>query len=124
MRTPLTKTTALGLALAAMVFRALLPVGWMPSAAGTHAPTLVLCTLDGPRRIAWPDPPAHPKNHEHAGGVLCAFAAAVPFAAPSAVATILPRQAVAKVAASPAEDTQPVARLPRNHAPRGPPARA
>ena len=61
----------LHLALAAMILRALLPAGWMPSqTAGIH---LTICTAETGKQSA-PALPGHPLKHgEHQ---LCPFAAA------------------------------------------------
>ena len=45
------KAVALHLALAAMVFRVLLPLGWMPSPLPTRGLPIVMCTMDGPVKI-------------------------------------------------------------------------
>jgi hypothetical protein len=90
MNSPTARKAATTLALAAMLLRAFLPAGWMPAtSAGT---TLVICTMDGPRRIALPDQPAknqHQDQSERENGP-CPFAAAVDFAPPAAVALPVP----------------------------------
>lgn len=88
--------------LAAMILRALLPAGWMPNTSHTGGATLVICTLDGPVRMAigpggepHKQAPAHDGDHRHD---VCPFAAAAHFAAPVAVATLAsPSEAATKI---------------------------
>lgn len=74
--------SAFTLALAAMLLRALLPVGWMPNAAAQGQAFLTICTMDGLHRVAVrgaPKPTPEQGSREHAG-VPCPFASAAPFA--------------------------------------------
>jgi hypothetical protein len=88
---------AVHVALAAMVLRALLPAGWMPGAsAGTP---LVVCTMDGPVRIALGadgKPLKHqPLQDDARHHEMCPFAAAPHLATPSAPAQLaLPGYAI------------------------------
>jgi hypothetical protein len=82
MRTVL-KSTALQIAILAMVLRALLPAGWMPEAiSSANASPFVICTMNGPLHQA----PAKQKpssGHDRAGAP-CVFAAAAPLSPPLA----------------------------------------
>ncbi|HWA91997.1 MAG TPA: hypothetical protein VG889_18295 [Rhizomicrobium sp.] len=106
---------AVHVALVAMLLRALLPAGWMPSAGG-EAP-FTICTADGATHTLPGTPHKTQDRHE-----VCPFAAAPHVAAPIDLATVaLP----SLVAAAP--DTMriaaPAARKPHApQAPRGPPA--
>jgi hypothetical protein len=80
------------LALAAMMLRALLPTGWMPSFGADHGIGLSVCSISGPVQLdIGPDGKAHP--HHHTDGhshETCPFAAAPHFAssaAPAGLAT-------------------------------------
>lgn len=77
------------IALVAMLFRALLPSGWMPNIGGAAGIPIVLCSVDGPvPAVLGPDgqplkhSPAHDDSHQHD---VCPFAAAPHFAAPVAI---------------------------------------
>ena len=75
---------AVHLALAAMLLRAVMPVGWMPSAAAGSP--LTICTMNGPvRMVLGPDgTPIKQKPHHDT----CPFAAAPPLAELAAVAPV------------------------------------
>ncbi|MBS0273926.1 MAG: hypothetical protein JSR55_05885 [Proteobacteria bacterium] len=77
------------IALAAMMLRALLPDGWMPSSGGTAAAMLTICTMDGPMRVALGDD-GQPLKKQHNSGSreLCPFAMAQHFAAPVTLAAV------------------------------------
>lgn len=83
MRRPFHRSAAISLALCAMVLRALLPDGWMPSA-GAGSP-LVICAADGthPGGKA-PAGPAQERSHAP-----CAFAAAAPLSPPAMLAAAI-----------------------------------
>lgn len=67
------KSAALHLALVAMLLRALLPAGWMPSAPSEHrAASIMLCP--GMDHMAMPAAPDQPKS-DHAKSTYCACAA-------------------------------------------------
>ena len=78
------RRAAVHLALAAMLLRAVMPVGWMPSAAAGSP--LTICTMNGPiRMVLGPDGnPIKQKPHHEA----CPFAAAPPLAELAAVAPV------------------------------------
>ncbi len=81
----MTRTAAVSLALVAMLLRAFLPAGWMPSAAAGQ--TLVICTLQGPVRIDLPShKPAVLQHHAQT----CPFAVAPQLAGPLAEVALLP----------------------------------
>jgi hypothetical protein len=112
-----TRTAAVSLALVAMLLRALLPAGWMPSSASGQA--LVICTLQGPVRIdPTPHKPAAPQHHN----VTCPFAAAPQLAGPQA--DIIPLPPTLRIGAS---DVFVIAATPSEraryspNAPRAPP---
>jgi len=77
-----------------MLLRALLPVGWMPATVGPST-TLVICTMNGLKRVSLPDEPTKKQpSHEDRENGPCPFgAAAVAFAPPVAVALPLRRDA-------------------------------
>lgn len=96
------KRVALHLALAAMLLRALLPSGWMPSANPTIP--LVMCTMNGPVRVLvtlveephkQSPSPDHGRQHE-----VCPFAAAVSFAPPRSGVTLAPPNVAARLVAT------------------------
>ena len=80
------------IALAAMMLRALLPDGWMPSGGGAAAAMLTICTMNGPMRVALGDDgqplKKQPAKHDGGGHEVCPFAAAQHFAAPIVLAAI------------------------------------
>jgi hypothetical protein len=77
------RAVAVYLALAALVLRALVPVGWMPDASASTQTTLIPCPMmDGMRGMATPQQkqePQHPGKHQlpvqHEGSI-CPFATA------------------------------------------------
>jgi hypothetical protein len=122
MRRPACRSAALVLALAAMLFRGLLPAGWMPGAsAGTP---LVICTLSGPAHVH-ADANGKPAKHDNSRSDVCPFGAAPHFAALDApIAAPVPAIRATGVAL-------PLRFEPRfgrsafsSHAPRAPPALA
>ena len=118
MRLPFHRSAAIGLALCAMVLRALLPDGWMPAAAAGSSP-FVICSVDGVHGGG--KPPADPaRESRHAP---CAFAAAAHLAPPA----IAPAGAFLPPRGQPIPLAWRNARLdsherPRSHPPRAPPA--
>ena len=84
------KCVALHFALAAMLLRAFLPSGWMPSANLTVP--VVMCTMAGPVRVlvAIGEPQKKQGHDDGRQHEFCPFAAAVAFAAPSSTATLAP----------------------------------
>lgn len=83
------RIAAVHLALVAMMLRALLPAGWMPSV--TAGAPITICTMDGMVRIApGADSPSH-KQHQQDDGrshEICPFGAAPHFAAPVQLAVL------------------------------------
>jgi hypothetical protein len=73
-------------ALAAMLLRALIPTGWMPA----QGASLVICTMQGPMRVAAGDhgKPQKPQDTHHTE--VCPFAAAPVLSGPADVAALLP----------------------------------
>lgn len=92
MNSPAIRSAATSLALIAMLLRALLPAGWMPATTGAHHTTLVICTMNGPKRVSLPDEPTKKQpSHEDRENGPCPFgAAATAFAPPAPVALVLP----------------------------------
>jgi hypothetical protein len=90
MRFPLHRSAAVSIALAAMLLRALLPDGWMPSAG---AAPFTLCSITAPSHHG--KAPANP-DRTHAP---CAFAAAAPLAPPVLALHVFhaPSEAIAPV---------------------------
>jgi hypothetical protein len=83
MRCPFQRSAAISLALCAMVLRALLPDGWMPSAGAGSL--FVICSADGTHREGkTPAGPAQERTHAP-----CAFAAAAPLSPPAALAAVI-----------------------------------
>lgn len=80
------RLAAIYIALAAMMLRALLPIGWMPNTAGAQGTPIMLCTIDGPVHILIgsngqpiKQKPAPADGHHHD---VCPFGAAPHFATP------------------------------------------
>ncbi len=116
MRRPFARSLAVGLALGAMLLRALLPDGWMPSAAA-GAP-FVICSADGVHTGGKaPADPARERGHAP-----CAFAAAAPLSPPALAAVRLAAPGAYRAIARPTVSIV-VARtvLRHSHAPRAPP---
>jgi hypothetical protein len=120
------KTAALTVALAAMVLRAALPMGWMPSAAA-GAP-LMLCPGAGPTMAAMPAmpgmdmPKAPAPDQAHGKQAPCAFDMVGPLSAPaSAPPAALPVAVSYFVAFADRQEAPPLAPRFRPNAPRAPP---
>jgi hypothetical protein len=112
-------------ALVAMLFRALLPVGWMPNFGGSAGIPIILCSLDGPvQLLLGPDGkplkqnPAQDDTHQHD---VCPFAAAPHFATPVAVAFAAPIAitVTTRLLEPAAQQPAPASYTPQS--PRGPP---
>ncbi len=80
MHYPLCRSAAVGLALAAMLLRALLPDGWMPSSAGVP---FAICSVDAAQHGG-----KLPANRERSHAP-CAFAAAAPLSPPANLTLVL-----------------------------------
>jgi hypothetical protein len=76
------RSVAVALALAAMLLRALLPDGWMPS--GQAAPFTICSVVMAHHDSGKPSQPE--QEHRHAP---CAFAAAAPLAPPAIISLVL-----------------------------------
>jgi hypothetical protein len=83
MRTAL-KSVALIVAVAAMMLRASMPDGWMPSA-DASAPLMLCPGMTPMAAMPGMESPKHAPSHDqdHGGGMACPFAAAAQLAAPS-----------------------------------------
>ena len=123
MRTVL-KSAAFGIAILAMMLRAALPQGWMPSSQG--AAPLMLCPgmteMAAMPAMSHEAPPQKP-DHRHDGAAQCIFAAAAHPASPaSAPPALLAAQAVTHIDFLSAHETPERARAYRPNAARAPPA--
>ncbi|MGA7675921.1 MAG: DUF2946 family protein [Rhizomicrobium sp.] len=98
------KFAGLHLALAAMMLRALLPVGWMPNPSMAGGTPLTICTMNGPvQMVLGPDgQPQKPKPHQGNANHhdTCPFAAAPHFATTTPPIALGP--AVIRVSLAPA----------------------
>lgn len=130
------KAAAVHIVLAAMVLRALLPAGWMPSPLHTGSP-LMICDgtmpmhdmlgmpgMDHDAMASMPgmhhDMPAHPQSHDH--GTPCVFAAAAPLAPPALdVAAPVAAPAAHDIDFAAHRDAIAASRAYRPNAARGPP---
>lgn len=82
----ITRLAAIYVALIAMFLRALIPLGWMPSAS-SGAP-LTICTVQGPMQI---DSNSKPHQHDSTHhNETCPFAAAPQLSSPGVVADVAP----------------------------------
>lgn len=122
------RSAAVCLALVALVLRALVPVGWMPAAAGADSAAIMPCPMaDGMGQLPAPQP-RPPTKHDPAAphdGFFCRVAASVHFAPPQTPVPLeTPRGEFEPVRFAALEARTPV--LPRDwvHAPRAPPASA
>jgi hypothetical protein len=109
----------LHIALAAMILRAFLPAGWMPSVQDGGQTALVICTMDGPvQDLSGKSLPGKddPRAHES-----CPFAAAaqpvavndfVALAAPELSSSAAPRHLATGLRAHHAPYVQPASRAP------------
>ncbi|HEX4302797.1 MAG TPA: hypothetical protein VHZ78_08385 [Rhizomicrobium sp.] len=116
MRLSSARAFAVSLALCAMVLRALLPDGWMPSAG---AAPFTICSVDGIHHDGkTPGEPAQQRSHTP-----CAFAAAAPLAPPSfqSNAVAAPRQ-IARLAFAATRSHAARQSAHRPNAARAPPA--
>lgn len=120
------RQAAVTLALAAMVLRALLPMGWMPNPSGFAISPLIICLMDMPSGMTR----AHAMDmsgtdmmdmsgtnmdvHDHRGGghdhggsqsnETCPFAAAPHVAAPATVAALTPSSTLSRFVVHEAPD--------------------
>ena len=97
------RTVFASLALAAMMLRALVPDGWMPSADGAaHGVSISICTMHGPVRVVLGPDGKPQKPDQNRGHDICPFAAAPHFAAAAASPALAPPLAISFV---PVHDT-------------------
>jgi hypothetical protein len=106
------RLAAIHLALAAMLLRAFLPAGWMPSTEASGSP-LVICTMHGPL-VLQPTPHKRKAN----AGDICPFAAAA-LLAEGGKAPVLALPQAAPAFAEPLAD-RVHAVLPAWHTPQSP----
>jgi len=114
------------IAFVAMLFRALLPSGWMPNLGGAPGTPIILCSLDGPVQIVL-GPDGQPvkqspdQNNTHQNDV-CPFAAAPHFATPVAVLAVpVPLAIAAAPTVLAPERFKPASDFYTPQSPRGPP---
>jgi hypothetical protein len=109
------RSLALTLALAGMMLRAALPMGWMPDVGGQGG-GLVICTMDGLHHVPAQDHPAADERNN-----VCPFAAAAQLAPPQ-LGTAVPIPVSVAYAVPALPDVRIAAAfLDPGHAPRGPP---
>ena len=131
---------ALILALAAMMLRALLPMGWMPNPAGFWASPLVICTMDTPSGLDTSQvmdmvnmdmsnmdissTTGHGHDHGQQSSEPCPFAAAPHIAAAGGLLALLaPTSLLARLAEKPTLQTGlALKRAYQPHSPRAPPS--
>jgi hypothetical protein len=103
------------LALAAMVFRVLLPSGWMPGPSLARGIPIVMCTMDGPVKTVMPiDGKPDPAKKTHN---VCPFGAAPHFAI---AIPLLVQGAPSAWAYSEVERLRAPVRAARHHSPQSP----
>jgi hypothetical protein len=114
------RLAAVQLALAAMMLRALLPMGWMPNPDGFAQSPLVICLMDMPSGMPQAMDMSHDMDmskpmgmdmhgHDHGqqqSNEQCPFAAAPHVAAPFTIAEIAPPSELAHFAETPVSRTQ------------------
>lgn len=109
---------AVQLALAAMMLRALLPMGWMPNPEGFANSPLVICLMDSPsgmdmsaaKDMSGMDMAKPGQSHDHGqqqSNESCPFAAAPHIGAPvGLLAELAPPSRLARFAETPASETR------------------
>jgi len=106
------RLAAVQLALAAMMLRALLPMGWMPNPDGFAQSPLVICLMDMSQGMDMShamdmskpmdmDMQGHGHNQGQQNSEQCPFAAAPHVAAPFAIAELAPPSEMARFAEKP-----------------------
>jgi hypothetical protein len=117
--TPVFRSLAVTLALAAMLLRAAVPAGWMPNLVASDASPFAICSIDGLHHAPVRQDPARGSQDEH--GFACPFAAAAHLAPPQlpqslpqpfVTAFLAPDFAAARISSHVSDP---------GHAPRGPP---
>lgn len=106
------RLAAVQLALAAMMLRALLPMGWMPNPDGFAQSPLVICLMDMPSGMDMShamdmskpmDMNGHGQDHgQQQSNEQCPFAAAPHIAASVAIAELAPPSELARIVEKPA----------------------
>ena len=110
------RLAAVQLALAAMMLRALLPMGWMPNPDGFAQSPLVICLMDMSSGAAMSamdmskpmdmDMKGHGQDHgQQQNNEQCPFAAAPHIAAPVTIAELAPPSELARFAEKPSSST-------------------
>jgi hypothetical protein len=126
------RLAAVQLALAAMVLRVLLPMGWMPNPDGFAQSPLVICLMDMPSGMDMShamdmskpmDMDMHGHDHgQQQNNEQCPFAAAPHIAAPFTIAELAPPSELARFAEKPISSTLPALALAYHpQSPRAPP---
>ena len=126
------RLAAVQLALAAMMLRALLPMGWMPNPDGFAQSPLVICLMDMPSGMDMShamdmskpmDMDMHGHDHgQQQNNEQCPFAAAPHIAAPFTIAELAPPSELAFFAEKPIGRTLPALTLDYHpQSPRAPP---
>jgi|SRR5665213_2873923 len=120
------RLAAVQLALAAMMLRALLPMGWMPNPEGFAQSPLVICLMDMPPGMDMSKPMDMGKHgHDHGqqqNNEQCPFAAAPHIAASFTIAELAPPSELARFAQKPISATLPALALDYHpQSPRAPP---
>lgn len=126
------RLVAVQLALAAMMLRALLPMGWMPNPDGFAQSPLVICLMDMPSGMDMShamdmskpmDMQGHGQDHgQQQNNEQCPFAAAPHIAASLAIAELAPPSELAHFAEKPASHALPTLALDYlPQSPRAPP---
>ena len=126
------RLAAVQLALAAMMLRALLPMGWMPNPDGFAQSPLVICLMDMPSGMDMShamdmskpmDMDMHGHDHgQQQNNEQCPFAAAPHVAAPFTIAELAPPSELARFAERPISRTLPaLAHDYHPQSPRAPP---
>lgn len=128
------RQAAITLALAAMVLRAFLPMGWMPNPAGFTESPLVICLMDMPSGMDMSHAmdmskpmdmgvQGHGQDHgQQQNNEQCPFAAAPHIAASVAIAELAPPSEAARFIETPISCTLPALALDYHpQSPRAPP---
>ncbi len=128
------RLAAVQLALAAMMLRALLPMGWMPNPDGFAQSPLVICLMDMPSGMDMShamdmskpmdmDMQGHGQDHgQQQNNEQCPFAAAPHIAASVAIAELAPPSELARFIETPISRTLPALAVDYHpQSPRAPP---
>lgn len=113
------KMLARHILLAALLLRALVPLGWMPGSAQLGQAAWVICTADGQIQHGTPGKDDATQQHQP-----CAFAAAHVMASPQASAIAAPLLQTAAIETGMAPAISRIAAAFTPHVPRAPPISA